>query len=99
MFGMRKAILGGKKEGWMNEINWMEQWEQFAPNFHDGYAHIDLSRFGAETPVRLKPGPGFGDLSHPTTRIMLELVGKRLKKRPLIDIGSGSGILTLSGWA
>lgn len=83
----------------MSEINWTEQWEQFAPNYRDGYAHIDLRKFGAETPVRLKPGPGFGDLSHPTTRIMLELMGKRMEKRPLVDIGAGSGILTLAGRA
>jgi ribosomal protein L11 methyltransferase len=83
----------------MDEINWTQQWEQFAPNFREGYAHIDLARFGAKTPILLKPGPGFGDLSHPTTRLTLEMMGEKVQGRALIDIGAGSGILTLSAWA
>ncbi|MBI2743024.1 MAG: 50S ribosomal protein L11 methyltransferase [Chlamydiales bacterium] len=82
----------------LNMIDWTKQWEQFAPNFEKGYAHIDLKRYGAEPPLRLKPGPGFGDLSHPTTRLMLESMAPEVKGKMLVDIGSGSGILTLAAW-
>ncbi len=76
-------------------INWTEQWQQFAANFHDGYAHIDLKPLGTQTILRLKPGPGFGDLSHPTTRLSLALLAKYAPDRTVVDIGSGSGILSL----
>jgi ribosomal protein L11 methyltransferase len=51
---------------------WEKQWELFAPNFKNGKAHI-------ETPVgviQLLPGPGFGDYSHPTTRLTCKLMAK-----------------------
>lgn len=77
-------------------VNWQEQWAQFAEDFHDGKAHIDLTRFGRNHTLLLLPGPGFGDLSHPTTYLMLELMKNRAENRSVIDIGCGSGILTLA---
>jgi ribosomal protein L11 methyltransferase len=74
-------------------INWEEQWQAFAPDFHDGKAHIDLSPHGT---LLLKPGAGFGDLSHPTTRLALQLLAPRAPSTTLIDIGCGSGILSLA---
>lgn len=81
-----------------SEINWEEQWALFAPAFKEGYAHIDLSCFGSPGAplLRLAPGGGFGDLSHPTTRLMLHLMAERLKNQCVVDIGCGSGILTLA---
>lgn len=75
-------------------INWEEQWQAFAPDFHDGLAHIDLAPHGT---LLLKPGAGFGDLSHPTTRLALKLLAPRAPGSLLIDIGCGSGILLLAG--
>ena len=77
-------------------VDWSSQWESFAENYFDGKAHIDLKPFGGEKELLLYPGAGFGDLSHPTTRLMLEMMQKKVSKRDVIDIGSGSGILTLS---
>ncbi|MES2345510.1 MAG: 50S ribosomal protein L11 methyltransferase [Chlamydiota bacterium] len=75
-------------------INWEEQWALFAPNFHEGHAHIELQNGRT---LKLKPGPGFGDLSHPTTRLCLSLLEKHVtKKTCLLDIGCGSGILSLA---
>jgi len=73
-------------------INWDEQWAQFAENFYDGKAHISLGN----ATLLLLPGPGFGDLSHPTTRLMLQLMAGRVKNQTVLDIGCGSGILTLA---
>jgi len=74
-------------------INWETQWENFAPNFYEGKAHIDLSPHGT---LLLIPGEGFGDCSHSTTRLMLELMKPHVQNRIILDIGCGSGILSLA---
>lgn len=71
-------------------IDWDEQWELHGANFHDGLVHIETP------PLKLKPGPGFGDLSHPTTTLILELLPQYVQGQHVIDIGSGSGILSLA---
>ncbi len=78
---------------------WEKQWELFAPNFKDGKAHIDLSPYGCSEILQLYAGPGFGDLSHPTTRLVLRLMQPYIKDHPVIDIGCGSGILSLAAAA
>ncbi len=76
----------------MTEIDWEEQWRNFSPEFYDGLAHIDLGG-----PVLcLKPGGGFGDFSHPTTRLVISLMADRIKDNVVIDIGCGSGILSIA---
>lgn len=79
-----------------HSISWEDQWALFAKDFTEGLAHIDLTPFGAQKTLLLKPGPGFGDLSHPTTHLMLQMMKGRLQNQSVVDIGSGSGILTLS---
>jgi ribosomal protein L11 methyltransferase len=78
---------------------WEKQWELFAPNFKDGKAHIDLTPYGCPETLQLYPGPGFGDLSHPTTRIVLKLMQPYIKDQAVLDIGCGSGILSLAAAA
>jgi ribosomal protein L11 methyltransferase len=78
---------------------WEKQWELFAPNFKNGKAHIDLQPYGATSTLELYAGPGFGDLSHPTTRLVLQLMPPYVKGHPVIDIGCGSGILSLAAAA
>ncbi len=81
-------------------IDWEAQWANHGHNFHDGYVHVDLSTYDRKAPLlRLKPGAGFGDLSHPTTRLMLRLLAKYVNHHIVIDIGCGSGILTLAAIA
>ncbi len=80
----------------MTSVDWEEQWALFSENFYDGKAHIDLSRFGGSGHLLLQPGAGFGDLSHPTTYLMLEMLQTHAKNAPIIDIGTGSGILSLA---
>lgn len=79
-----------------SDIDWASQWANFAENFYEGKAHIDLTRFGGVDSLLLAPGPGFGDLSHPTTYLMLQLMSTRVQRHPIVDIGCGSGILTLA---
>jgi ribosomal protein L11 methyltransferase len=79
----------------VEEIDWQKQWSEYAPNFYQGLAHVDLSEYGAES-VKLKPGGGFGDFSHPTTRLTLALMSAYVKGKTVIDIGCGSGILSIA---
>lgn len=74
------------------KVNWEEQWALFAENFRDGKAHINLG----EQTLLLLPGEGFGDLSHPTTYLMLEMMKEYVEDESVIDIGTGSGILALA---
>lgn len=73
-------------------VDWNEQWALFAENFTDGKAHIQLG----EKTLLLTPGAGFGDLSHPTTYLMLEMMKAYVPGESIIDIGTGSGILALA---
>lgn len=79
----------------VEEIDWEKQWTAFAPGFHHGLAHVDLSTFGGPA-LLLKPGGGFGDFSHPTTRLCLVLMAPLIKNKWVFDIGCGSGILTIA---
>ncbi|MDP1836375.1 MAG: 50S ribosomal protein L11 methyltransferase [Chlamydiales bacterium] len=74
------------------ETDWQAQWETHGHHFHDGHVHIDV---GGQT-LKLKPGPGFGDLSHPTTHLALELMSPLVPGQVVLDIGCGSGVLTLA---
>lgn len=82
------------------EIDWQSQWALHGHDYHDGFVHLDLADFGGTSHIlKLLPGPGFGDLSHPTTRLVLHLLTHYLKEQVVIDIGCGSGILTLAALA
>jgi len=77
-------------------IDWNEQWELHAPNFEKGFATVFLKDYGGPNlSFKMEPGPGFGDLSHPTTKIMLKLMPKKIET-DVIDVGCGSGVLSLS---
>lgn len=80
------------------EIDWTEQYKNHGLNFYDGLVHVDLYDFGFKNPlfnpIKIEPGPGFGDLSHPTTKMMIRLMSLYGSEKNVIDIGSGSGILS-----
>jgi ribosomal protein L11 methyltransferase len=85
----KKLVLVEEKSA---KVNWEEQWALFAENFSDGKAHIQL---GNKT-LLLTPGAGFGDLSHPTTYLMLEMMKSLVPNERVVDMGTGSGILALA---
>lgn len=82
------------------KIDWELQFKEHGLNYHDGYVHVDLKDFGClmplHNPIRLMPGPGFGDLSHPTTNLVLKLMSNFTQKKDVLDIGCGSGILSIA---
>lgn len=77
------------------ETDWTAQWQTHGHQFSDGYVHVDVGG----TILKLSPGPGFGDLSHPTTLLTLQLMTPHVKDHYVLDIGSGSGILTVAAAA
>ena len=82
----------------MDTIDWKKQWELFCPYFKNGICTVPLKDFctGSSEEILLSPGGGFGDLSHPTTHLMMELIGSFCKGKEVIDLGCGSGILSLA---
>lgn len=79
------------------EIDWDNQWETHAPGYAQGHLQIQLDEYGGPEGKRLSllPGPGFGDLSHPTTRLVLRQLLPLASGKTVIDVGCGSGILSL----
>lgn len=80
-------------------IDWQAQWAAHAPEFCDGAMYLDLMPYGCKKTLKLRPGPGFGDCSHQTTRLVLKLMQGKIKGQHVLDIGSGSGVLTLAAKA
>src|SRR5262245_847391 len=72
-------------------VDWAQQWAEFAPHFENGLSTVSLDPYEN---LKLAPGAGFGDLSHPTTRLMLQVMKSRSDGQIVLDIGCG--ILTLA---
>lgn len=73
-------------------IDWEAQWSEHGLDFREGFVHVRVG--GLE--FLLKPGPGFGDASHPSTRLVLQMMENVVPGHPVLDIGCGSGILSLA---
>jgi ribosomal protein L11 methyltransferase len=73
-------------------IDWEGEWAQFSPHYQEGLVRMPL-RGGT---LLLEPGPGFGDCSHPTTLLVLDLMAPYVAGCAVIDIGCGSGVLSLA---
>lgn len=73
-------------------IDWNEQWALHVPNFNEGFAHVRLNE---NISFKMAPGPGFGDLFHSTTRLILGMLPEKISGT-VIDIGCGSGVLSLA---
>lgn len=91
-----------KKEGqkYFN-IDWQSQWERHGLNFHNGFVHIEVpdAVTKAWQAIKLTPGAGFGDLSHPTTRLLLKMMKDKVFDQYIVDVGCGSGVLALNAVA
>lgn len=79
-------------------IDWQTQWSEIAGRGEDGILHLNLADFlpGCSSSLQIFPGPGFGDLSHPTTQQILRLMAPRIEGKFFLDLGCGSGILSLA---
>lgn len=83
-------------------IDWEDQWKTHCKGYENGFVDVDLDPFlrkKTNAKIKMQSGPGFGDLSHPTTRLVLKLAANRCKYRNVLDVGCGSGVLSLAALA
>ena len=84
------------------ETNWEESWKDNYPPQYVGENLIVLPYWNADktegrTPIILDPGLTFGTGAHPSTQMVMEFMEQRVKPgMRIIDLGSGSGILSIA---
>ena len=86
----------------MAEVNWEESWKDNYPPQEVGKNLVVLpywledSYEGSRTPIILDPGLTFGTGAHPSTQMVMEAMEETVKPGfRCLDLGSGSGILSL----
>ena len=84
------------------ETNWEESWKDNYPAVEVGNGLIVVPYWDAEntngrTPIVLDPGLTFGTGAHPSTQMVMEAMEERVAKGwKCLDLGSGSGILSIA---
>lgn len=89
------AIILEVEERSLPAYDWERQWQEHAPGYTGEYVPLYI----AGKKLELLPGPGFGDLSHPTTQLVLEMMQSYVKESVVLDIGCGSGVLSIAASA
>jgi ribosomal protein L11 methyltransferase len=85
----------------IKQKDWLGDWKKsFEPIFIDNDIVIipdwDQPSYTDKTVIRIKPGMAFGTGAHPTTQLCLKALKKCIKSgERIIDIGCGSGILSI----
>ncbi len=86
----------------MAETNWEESWKDNYPPQEVGENLVVLPYWltegygGSRTPIVLDPGLTFGTGAHPSTQMVMEAMEQRVQSGwKCLDLGSGSGILSL----
>lgn len=80
--------------------DWTERWKQFHKPVMIGELWIgppwdvDAAPLSAKKVV-IEPGQGFGTGAHPTTRLVLGLLGEQ-PRSSVLDVGCGSGVLAVA---
>lgn len=87
-----------------DEKDWMDNWKQFFKPFFVGESLlvkpiweecVDIRE--SDIVIEINPGRAFGTGSHETTKLCMLAIMKYLKKGSIVlDIGSGSGILSIT---
>lgn len=86
----------------VEDQNWMESWRKFyRPVFVGDRIQILPTWIEDQHPdrlaIRIEPSMAFGTGTHPTTQLSLLLTKKYVRPgQPFIDVGSGSGILSVA---
>ena len=86
----------------MAETNWEESWKDNYPAVEVGENLIVVPYWAAEetggrTPIVLDPGLTFGTGAHASTQMVMEFMEKCVQKGfRCLDLGSGSGILSIA---
>jgi ribosomal protein L11 methyltransferase len=83
--------------------DWMSVWKQHYHPINIGQKLLILPAWVEQTDmsrlaVRIDPSMAFGTGTHPSTQLCLQLIEKYVASgQPLIDVGCGSGILSIAG--
>lgn len=91
----------------VEESDWENEWKKYFHSFRvsdqfvivpsweiDGYEFNDSDKV-----IRLDPGMAFGTGDHPTTSMCLKFIERIITpKQKIIDVGTGSGILTIGSY-
>ena len=84
--------------------DWMASWKKFYKPLEVGQKLIIIPSWFkhkgeiSRIPIRINPGMAFGTGTHPTTQLSLELLEKYVQPgTEIIDVGCGSGILSIAG--
>ncbi len=86
----------------IQEVNWVEAWKEHYHPIQVGHRLVIIpawlkSEDPSRVAVRIDPGMAFGTGTHPTTQLCLLLAETRIHPgEAVIDIGSGSGILSIA---
>ncbi len=87
----------------MAETDWEESWKDNYPPQEVGSSLVVLPYWladdyqGSRTPIILDPGLTFGTGAHPSTQMVMEFMEEQVKPGfTCLDLGSGSGILSLA---
>jgi ribosomal protein L11 methyltransferase len=86
----------------IQQVNWAESWKEHYQPILIGERLVVLPAWIEEVPpgrmpVRIEPGMAFGTGTHPTTQLCLEILERYVKTgEPVIDVGCGSGILSIT---
>lgn len=83
------------------EQDWAHAWKQYyqpvrVENIYICPSWLEPAASPQDIVLRLDPGMAFGTGAHPTTQLCLRLVAARAKGKAVLDLGSGSGILSLA---
>ncbi len=85
----------------MDEEDWADSWKKYFKPMKLGRATIvpsweDYTESEGEVVVRIDPGMAFGTGTHETTRLVMKLLEKEISGgEAMLDVGSGSGILSI----
>lgn len=74
-------------------IDWEEIWRVHSPYYKDGEFKLELEN---GTLIEFLPGPAFGDGSHSTTNLVLKHLSSHVEGKRVVDLGSGSGVLSMA---
>ena len=106
---LRDRLVSGGFEDAKTEIiglceeDWANSWKEFYKPFKIGKIVIvpaweSYTAENGEIIVTMDPGMAFGTGTHETTRLIIGLLQKYVKKgMSLLDVGTGSGILAICG--